>query len=75
MVSTTVGAYGIPLFEPHGLIRRDDAQAFSSACIELLLNRDHKAQKSAANGSEIVQHEFDWKRIQSMVAHLASSAK
>lgn len=73
VVSTTLGAYGIPLFEEHGLFRRDGVRAFADACIELLLNKGHEAQSSTLSGREIIQQKFDWKRIQDAVTQLAAS--
>ncbi len=36
VVSTTIGAYGLPLGEAEGVLRRDEAQSFAQACLELL---------------------------------------
>jgi glycosyltransferase involved in cell wall biosynthesis len=44
VVSTTVGAYGIPASEAQGLFRRDDAEFFARECIRLL--RDHVLRAS-----------------------------
>lgn len=73
VVSTTLGAYGIPLFEEHGLFRRDGVRAFADACIELLLNKGHEAQSSTLSGREIIRRKFDWKQIQDAVTQLAIS--
>lgn len=72
VVSTSVGAYGIPLTESQGLIRRDDESAFAHACIELLANCGDKLQEAASAGRKTVMQDYNWQRIQTLVAEHVS---
>jgi len=71
VVSTEVGAYGIPLHESHGIIRVNDAEKFAEACITLLRDPNHNLQQSAKTGREFVRDHFDWKSVREAVATLA----
>ena len=67
VISTAIGAYGIPLTEVHGLMRRDGVSAFSAQCIEVLEGRGHEFQRAAKKGQAAVSEMFDWKVIQRAV--------
>lgn len=66
VVSTSIGAYGIPLGDSHGLLRRDGVRAFAGACIELLRNKEHDLQRAALMGRESVSKAFQWKNIRAV---------
>lgn len=68
VISTTVGAYGIPLTDSHGLIRSDGARAFSIQCIHALQNGADGIQRAAQTGRIAVSELFDWKILRRAVA-------
>lgn len=71
VISTTVGAYGIPLTERHGLIRSDGASAFSIQCINALQSGADEMQRAAQSGRIAVSETFDWKILRSAAADVA----
>ncbi len=73
VISTTVGAYGIPLNESHGLIRCDGASAFSAQCINALQNDAEELQHAAQLGRVAVTESFDWKILRRTVSDVAKS--
>ena len=73
VISTTVGAFGIPLTESQGLIRRDGAAAFASQCVHALQNNGQGLQRAAQEGRIAVSEKFDWKILQRSVSNLASN--
>lgn len=71
VISTTVGAYGIPLTESHGLIRSDGASAFSIQCINALQSGADGIQRAAQSGRIAVSETFDWKVLRKTVSDVA----
>lgn len=71
VVSTTIGAYGIPLSEFHGLIRRDGEGAFAAACVDILVQSQDEAQQAAESGRKAVIERFDWREVQKFVTEFA----
>lgn len=73
VVSTSIGAYGIPLGESQGLIRQDSARGFAEACVNLLGSKADEAQRAALKGREAVIEKFQWRTVQKTVAEIAST--
>jgi glycosyltransferase involved in cell wall biosynthesis len=73
VISTTIGAYGIPLTEFHGLIRRDNAEAFSTQCINALQTDTAEIQRAAQRGRVAVSENYDWKLLRKAVSGVANS--
>lgn len=71
VISTTVGAYGIPLTESHGLIRSDGANSFSIQCINALQKGADEIQRAAQSGRVAISEAFDWKILRKSVADVA----
>jgi len=69
VVSTTVGAYGLPLDEAQGVFRRDDPGSFAQACITLLRDKERCASIGAA-GRERVRQDFSPETIKNKLAGL-----
>jgi glycosyltransferase involved in cell wall biosynthesis len=57
VITTTVGAEGLPGRSGEHFIIADDAAVFANACIELSQNMDSK-NRIAANGLELVQKHY-----------------
>lgn len=70
VISTTIGAFGIPLSEECGLIRKDGVTEFSEQCVEVLQNKNHGIQGAAMKGRDAVAEKFDWKIIQRVVSKI-----
>ena len=73
VISTNVGAYGIPLNESHGLIRCDGAGAFSAQCINALQKDADEIQRAAKLGRVAVTEAFDWKILRRTVSDVAKN--
>ena len=71
VVSTDMGAYGIPLHETHGILRVNDVEKFADACAAVLREPDCGLQRAAERGREFVRTHFDWKHVREAVANLA----
>lgn len=63
VVSTTIGAYGLPMGEDQGIIRRDDAEGFAQACLELL-DQPGYCRQIGMTGKSAVQETFGPARIE-----------
>ncbi len=57
VVSTTVGAYGLPLQDAAGLFRADEPERFARICVELL-NDDGRRHAAAVAGQRQVREQF-----------------
>ena len=73
VISTTVGAYGIPLNESHGLIRCDGARSFSARCINALQQDTDEIQHAARAGRVAITESFDWKILRRAVSNVVTS--
>jgi glycosyltransferase involved in cell wall biosynthesis len=59
VVSTTIGAEGLPVSSPENIRIADDASGFARACLEMLEDRDvHSNQALAAK--RLVSERFSW---------------
>jgi len=62
LVSTTIGAEGLPLEEGVHLLRADDASTFASSILELLENPERRQQMGLA-GRRLMEQEYSWSRV------------
>jgi hypothetical protein len=74
VVSTTVGAEGIPAVAGEHIVIADDAHSFAAACTSLLQSPD-TAAKIAQRGRELVQEQYAWQaRINDLVSFYSALA-
>lgn len=62
VVSTTVGAEGLPLRDGEHLALADEPEAFARACVALLRDRA-RAEALGARAQGYVRAHFDWERV------------
>jgi len=62
VVSTTIGAEGLPLEEGVHIVRADDAGAFSMKVLELLRDRTRRQELGTA-GRRLMEQEYSWSRV------------
>lgn len=62
VVSTTIGAEGLPLVEGKHILRADDPARFASAVISLLDDRA-RCKRLGAAGRQLVEDNFSWTKI------------
>lgn len=66
VVSTTVGAEGLPVQHGHHLAIADHPQAFADACLDLLGNAAQR-RRFVENGRALVRRCFDWSSLSPMI--------
>jgi len=62
VVSTTIGAEGLPLIAGEHLLVADDPEGLAEACSTLLLAPDH-AREMAASAARYVRERFGWEGV------------
>lgn len=62
VVSTTMGAEGIPVCDGSDILLADDPEGFSQACVRLLKDLQERCSLAAA-GRRLVELRYDWSRI------------
>lgn len=62
VVSTSVGAEGLPLEEGIHIVRADTAGAFAESVVELLKDRQRR-QRLGNAGRQLMQEKFAWPRV------------
>ena len=62
VVSTSVGAEGLPLDHGRHFLRADEPEAFASAVISLLRGPDRRRELGAA-GRRLVEERYGWRRV------------
>jgi glycosyltransferase involved in cell wall biosynthesis len=67
VVSTTIGAEGLPVQDGRDLLVADSAEAFAHAVSRLLESRELRATLGAA-GRRLYEHEFTWPRAWAKLA-------
>jgi glycosyltransferase involved in cell wall biosynthesis len=73
VVSTTVGAEGLPVRDGHDLVLADGAEAFAAAVVRLL--RDPaSAAALGARSAETVRSQFGWDRVSDRFAGICAQA-
>jgi len=71
VVSTTIGAEGLPVNDGKELLLRDPVNSFGEAVISLLRNRD-KVEALSGRGLRTVRNEFAWSTIAKQFAEIAN---
>ncbi len=74
MVSTTVGAEGLPVRDGSDLIIADAPQDFAAAVIKLLRDDKEAAQRMADNAARLVREHYSWQNSASIFAELCMQA-
>lgn len=69
VVSTTVGAEGLPLTDSEDILFRDKAEDFAGAIIELINNKE-MAAALGQRASERVRRDFGWQQVAHRFAEL-----
>ncbi|RPI67346.1 MAG: glycosyltransferase, partial [Ignavibacteriae bacterium] len=73
IVSTTLGAEGLPVTHDHHLMIADDVQPFAQACIDVMHDGAHALRLGRA-GRELVAASFSWQTaVASMVDFVGSN--
>ena len=62
VVSTTVGAEGLPVSDGRDVLLADDAPAFATAVVQLIRDVTHRRQLEAAARRLVAEH-FDWSAV------------
>jgi polysaccharide biosynthesis protein PslH len=62
VVSTTIGAEGLPLRDPEHIRRADTAEAFADCCVDLL-DHEEKRRRMAESAWDVVASRFSWERV------------
>ena len=62
VVSTTVGAEGLPLEEGRHIVRADDAVSFADEVVNLLYDGDRR-QRLGEAGRQLMEEKFSWARV------------
>lgn len=73
IVSTTVGAEGLPIEDGEEIVLRDTPQAFANAVVELLTDKKH-AQKIGSAAEKNVRENFGWRRVAENFAEICEKA-
>jgi sugar transferase (PEP-CTERM/EpsH1 system associated) len=74
VVSTAIGAEGLPLTDGEHLLIADDPESFASACVQLL-SRPHEARELGDRGARYVRERFGWKSVAARFAELCESVR
>lgn len=74
VVSTTIGAEGLPLVEGEHLFLADDAQGFADACVRLLNDPD-RATGLGEHGAAYVRSQFSWSSVAARFVELCDSVR
>lgn len=73
VVSTTVGAEGLPLHNEEELLLADTAETFAAAVVRLLKAGEF-AQSLAQRGAAAVRERFGWRQVTNRFAEICSQA-
>ena len=74
VISTTIGAEGLPLKNGENIILADDAAAFALAVKELSFNKEKK-EKNVKNARDYVGYNFSWQKITSTFSNICETLK
>lgn len=73
IVSTTIGAEGLPVKDKEHLLLADTPEAFAARCVEVLKN-DAAAQSLGARAALLVREQFGWDKVAASFAELCQRA-
>lgn len=74
IVSTTVGAEGLPVKNGEELILADTPEAFSDALVRVLTN-ENVAQEFGARAARVVREQFGWDKVSASFAEICERAR
>jgi glycosyltransferase involved in cell wall biosynthesis len=72
VVSTTIGAEGLPLVDGHEALLADEAGDFAAAVVSLLRDK-RKAQELAGRSLRLVQERFSWATVAKVFEDICNS--
>jgi sugar transferase (PEP-CTERM/EpsH1 system associated) len=73
IISTTIGAEGLPLTDGRELLLADTAEAFASAVVSVLRD-EAKARELGARAAEVVRERFSWDKVGKAFADACGAA-
>jgi glycosyltransferase involved in cell wall biosynthesis len=73
VVSTSVGAEGLPVSNEENIVLADDPRQFARACLELLANSD-KRRRLAGQAWDLVASRYSWKQAAECFERILESA-
>ena len=73
MVSTTIGAEGLPVADGEEILLRDTPQEFTKAVVKLLKDKN-LAKKIGERAAQIVREKFGWRRVADNFSALCEKA-
>jgi len=73
LVSTTIGAEGLPLINGEEILLRDTPEEFAEAVVKLLKNKN-LAKKIGEQSAQTVREKFGWKKVADDFAELCVKA-
>ena len=74
VISTTIGAEGLPLLDGENIVFADDAMIFSSAINELLVNKEKK-EEIVKNAKNYVEYNFSWQKVSVFFSNICEMTK
>lgn len=74
VISTSIGAEGLPITHDENIMIADDHGAFADATISLLKN-DEKASQIAINGYTLVKENYSWKTVTQDFVDMLNTAR
>ncbi len=69
IVSTTIGAEGLPISDGRELLLADTPESFATAVVKILQNRD-AANELAKRAATLVRSEFGWQKVAERFANI-----
>lgn len=72
VISTTVGAEGLPLRDGVELLLADDPKAFADAVVKVL-NDSQLANRLGKSSAELVRENFGWQRVSAQMADICKT--
>jgi len=73
VVSTSIGAEGLPVSNEENIVLADDPRQFARACLELLANSD-KRRRLAGQAWDLVASRYSWKQAAECLERILESA-
>ena len=74
VISTTIGAEGLPLKDGENIILEDEAATFAIGVNEMLVDEEKK-EKIVKNARNYVEDNFSWKKIAAIFSNICASTK
>jgi glycosyltransferase involved in cell wall biosynthesis len=74
VVSTSIGAEGLPVSDEENIVLADDPRQFAEACVNLLADSD-KRRRLAAQAWELITSGYSWKQAAQCFERILESAR